>query len=390
MLGVGTNALSRVIEKRVATLFPEKGPVGFAVQLDGGARTIKIGSEPSFTLVVKDGRGLSALKSLDLNQVGEAYLSGWIDVKGDLLKLLAMREMFSDRHPLKYLMRFVRPLLFGQARSDKAWISQHYDTSPDFFLMFLDTAHRCYSHGVFETDSESLETGIRRKLDYALNAVNAKPGDRILDIGGGWGAMTQYAGRKGIRITSITISKESEKFLVDLIAKDQLPSTVVREHLYEHNPAKKYDAILNLGVTEHLPDYERSLEKYESLLKPGGKVYLDASASRRKYAVSSFAEKHVFPGNGSPMCLHDYLDAVSKSPFEVETVLNDRHNYYLTTKAWAERLDSHREEIENRWGLAQYRRFQLYLWACVDGFTRDSIQAYRVVLKLRTLMNCSG
>jgi cyclopropane-fatty-acyl-phospholipid synthase len=82
------------------------------------------------------------------------------------------------------------------------------------------------------------------------------------------------------------------------------------------------------------------------------------------------------------MCLHDYLTAAAKSPFEVEQVHNDRRNYLLTARHWAERLDASAAEIERRWGRALYRTFRLYLWGCVDGFTRDDIQAYRVVLAL--------
>jgi cyclopropane-fatty-acyl-phospholipid synthase len=62
-------------------------------------------------------------------------------------------------------------------------------------------------------------------------------------------------------------------------------------------------------------------------------------------------------------------------------VIDDRHNYRLTTRHWAEGLDKHREHVERKWGRAQYRRFQIYLWGCVDGFRRDELQAYRLVLR---------
>jgi cyclopropane-fatty-acyl-phospholipid synthase len=221
-----------------------------------------------------------------------------------------------------------------------------------------------------------------RKLDFAIDAVGAKPGDRVLDIGGGWGAFTEHAGRRGIRVTSLTISAESERFLNGLIAREALPCTVLLEHLFEHRPAEKYDAIVNLGVTEHLPDYRRTLEVYRSLLKPGGRIYLDASAHREKHSESTFLERHIYPGNGSLLCLHEYLAEVAKSPFRVRAVHDDRHNYELTSLHWARALDRHREEIERRWGGELYRKFRLYLWGCVDGFRRDMIQAYRWVMEL--------
>jgi cyclopropane-fatty-acyl-phospholipid synthase len=157
---------------------------------------------------------------------------------------------------------------------------------------------------------------------------------------------------------------------------------VLQEHFLEHRAEEPYDAIVNLGVTEHLPDYAASLAQYRRLLKPGGRVYLDACASRRKFPFSSFVYRFVFPGNASPLCLHDYLTEVAKTPFEVLAVHNDRESYRLTCLHWAQNLERARGEIERRFGRRQFRRFQLYLWGCVDVFERDEIGAYRMVLRL--------
>ena len=92
--------------------------------------------------------------------------------------------------------------------------------------------------------------------------------------------------------------------------------------------------------------------------------------------------RYVFEGNASLLCLHDYLTEVAKSPFQLTGVWDDRHNYYLTTKAWAQKLDNHREEIEQQWGKQLYRIFQLYLWGSAEGFQSGMIDAYRVVLRL--------
>ncbi|HEX2206834.1 MAG TPA: class I SAM-dependent methyltransferase [Longimicrobium sp.] len=359
------------------------GAPSFAVQMPGAAPRVFGRGDPAATLVVRDRRGAAALATMDALAVCEAYLAGALDVVGEIKPLLALRSMFTDRHPVRWAMRFVRPLVGGQVRSDRAFIAEHYDREPEFYLLFLDRRHRCYSQGVFTHADEPLEDAITRKLDFALDSIGARPGDRVLDVGGGWGAFTQYAGHKGIRVTSLTISRESEAFINALIRGEQLPCEVRREHLWEHEPAEPYDGIVNLGVTEHLPDYGETLKHYARLLKPGGRIALDASATRKKYEVSTFFERYIFRGNGTPLCLHDYLGEVSRSPFEIETVLNDRENYGLTTMHWARNLDAHREQIEERWGKAAYRVFQLYLWGCVDGFERDTIQAYRWVMRLK-------
>jgi cyclopropane-fatty-acyl-phospholipid synthase len=95
---------------------------------------------------------------------------------------------------------------------------------------------------------------IRRKLDTAIEACGIKPGWRVLDIGAGWGAFTEHAGKRGIQVTSLTISEESERYVSELIGRDKLPCRVVREHFLEYQSEARFDAIVNLGVTEHLPE----------------------------------------------------------------------------------------------------------------------------------------
>jgi cyclopropane-fatty-acyl-phospholipid synthase len=375
--------LVRVVQRAYENVGGHGAP-SFALRAPGAAPAVFGRGEPAATLVVNDRRGAAALATMDAMAVCEAYLAGALDVVGEIKPLLALRGMFRDRHPLLRVMRFVRPLLAGQVNSDRAWIAQHYDREPEFYLLFLDGRHRAYSQGVFAHDAEPLEDAITRKLDFALDSISAKPGDRILDVGGGWGAFTQHAGRRGIRVTSLTISEASERFISGVIAGEGLPCEVRREHLLEHRPAERYDGLVNLGVTEHLPDYPGTLAHYARLLKPGARACLDASAARQKHDVSAFFERYVFRGNGSPLCLHDYLAAVAASPFEVEAVHNDRHNYMLTTRHWAQNLERSRERIESVWGAAAYRVFQLYLWGCVDGFERDEIQAYRWVMRLKS------
>jgi cyclopropane-fatty-acyl-phospholipid synthase len=184
-----------------------------------------------------------------------------------------------------------------------------------------------------------------------------------------------------VHITSLTISRPSEQFLRDLIAREGLPCTVLLEHLMEHAPAEPYDGIVNLGVTEHLPDYRATLRKYLALLKPGGRIYLDASADRVKHSHSTFLEKYIYPGDGSLLCLHEYLEEVARTPLQLLGVYDDRHSYYLTTKHWAERFDRSRELIERNWGSEMYRKFRLYLWGCADSFDRDLAQAYHWVMR---------
>jgi cyclopropane-fatty-acyl-phospholipid synthase len=371
--------LKRILESLASSLPPD---TAFELELSGEKR--RIGDGPvKFQIAVHNRRGVSALSSLDEKRIGEAYLDGDITVEGDLVAALDLRTRLTDRHPLAYLWStYGQRLFFGQVSRDKEWIHEHYDHESDFYLLFLDKQHRCYSHGYFEDDEEPLHRAIRRKLDTSIEACGIQPGWRVLDIGAGWGAFTQHAGKLGVHVTSLTISAESERYVNRLIARENLPCQVVREHFLEYASKERYDAIVNLGVTEHLPDYAATLSQYEKLLKPGGRVFLDACASRSKYPFSSFVLSHVWPGNATPLQLTDYLDAVAKTPFELIYARNDRRNYLLTTRHWAQNLDRQRDEIVARWGERLYRRFRLYLWGCVHSFSTDDVTAYRLLLEL--------
>lgn len=369
------------LRRRYQQFFSSAPEVPFAVV--AADREHRFGSgDPAFTITVRNWRGAKALANLDQFAVVVAYLEGWLDVDGDLMAAMRMRRFFRDIHPVAWVSQFAPVLLRGRQEHDRRSISAHYDEDSDFFLTFLDTRHRCYTEGVFEHDNEPLEDAMTRKMELALQAIEVKPGDRVLEVGGGWGAFTEYAAKRGIEVTTTTLAVESERYLNDLIEREQLPARVVRQHIFSYRNPEPFDAIVNMGVTEHLPDYRTTLRKYAELLKPGGRVYLDALAMRTKHRVSTFMSRYVYPGGSSPLLLHEYLGEVARSPFELISLQDDRHNYYLTCKRWAQRLDAARDEIVRRWGEPLYRRFRLFLWGSAAGFDSGLVQAYRWVLRL--------
>ena len=369
----------RLIQRRVADQI--KTP--FEIRL-WGARSYRFGKgEPAIKVLVKDRAGLTALSGMDELRICEAYMAGSLDVVGDMLGFVSLRGMLSDHHPLHMLWRRIAPLFIGRVRTDRQAIASHYDFDNEFYLTFMDPT-RSYSQAVFERDDETLETAQRRKLDFAIDSCGMEPGDRVLDVGGGWGSFTEHAGRRGIEVTTLTISSHSEEYLTGLIQRLQLPCRVVNQDFLEYTSPDPYDAIVILGVMEHLPDYPAVLQQFQRLLKPGGRVYLDASAFREKYSKPTFVSRYIFPGDHSYFCLHEFLTAVAKTQLEVLAVYNDRHSYYLTCKAWAENLESARDEIISRWGETLYRRFRLYLWGSAYAFLSRGMDAYRVVLQRPT------
>lgn len=225
-LGTRYDRIFQLIQKRVS----EKLELPIEIQLWGN-RVYRLGKgDPAVKILVEDRQGLAALLKLDEVKICEAYMAGSLDVKGDMLGFASLRGLLSDHHPLHSLWQRIAPLFIGRIRTDREAIAGHYDFSNDFYLKFMDPT-RCYSQAVFEKDDESLETAQRRKLGFAIDACRLKPGDRVLDVGGGWGSFTEHAGRQGIQVTSLTISQQSKIFLTDLIAQLQLPCRVLNQPL---------------------------------------------------------------------------------------------------------------------------------------------------------------
>src|SRR5262245_21465421 len=381
---------SRVIstlDKRYRRYFAYRQPVSFAVRVPDGLAHTFGPDQPVFTITANDTEGARALSSMDQLQVVVAYLGGHLDVDGDMMAVLAMRKFFPDIHPIAWLSRFAPMVLRGKSEHDRRSISAHDDRESDFFLTFMDTRHRCYTEAVFASDDEPLEDAMTRKLDVAIEAIGARPGDHVLEVGGGWGAFVEHAGRQGIQVTTLTLAEESERFLNEVVAANDLSATVVRRHVLQYTSPHRYDAIVNMGVTEHLPDYRATLRKYAELIKSGGRVYLDALAMRRKHRVSTFMSRYIYPGMSSPVVLHSYLKQVARSPFTLISVADDRHNYFLTCREWARRLDDARDQIVRRWGEQLYRRYRLFLWGSAAAFDTDLVQAYRWVLQMPATQN---
>jgi cyclopropane-fatty-acyl-phospholipid synthase len=325
---------------------------------------------------------MRAVTSLDEGRIADAYLNGDVDLDGDMEAPFTLRGEMKDFHLLTEAWRYIQPLLFGQVHTNKKAISSHYDIDSSFFLAFLDPKTPAYTQGVYERDDETLEVATTRKFDYAFEKLGLKPGDHILEVGPGWGAWFEYAAARGVKCTGISISKESIRFLTEKGKKLGHDWELIESDLFDYKPSVKYDAIVIMGVIEHLPDYQRVLDKFVTLLKPGGRIFLDGSACIKKYELSSFMVKYIYPGNHSFLVLDDFLNKLGKTPLQVEEIFNDTWSYYLTFVQWAKNLDAHKDELVSKFGEFNYRRFRLYLWGAAYEFLSRSLDCYRLIMWL--------
>jgi cyclopropane-fatty-acyl-phospholipid synthase len=238
----------------------------------------------------------------------------------------------------------------------------------------------CYTQGVYESANETLDVATLRKFDYAFEKLKLKPGDHILEIGPGWGAWFEYASARGVKCTGISISKVSIDYLNKRAKELGRDWTLIESDLLEYQTDTKYDAIVIMGVIEHLPDYLRVLRKFLTLVKPGGRIFLDGSACTKKYELSSYMVKYIYPGNHSFLVLHDFLDKLAKTPLEVEEIFSDRMSYAYTFIQWAKNFDAHKDAVIKNFGEFNFRRFRLYLWGASYEFLSRSLDCYRMVI----------
>ena len=140
---------------------------------------------------------------------------------------------------------------------------------------------------------------------------------------------------------------------------------------------RKYDAIVIMGVIEHLPHYKKVLDKFVKFLRPGGRIFLDASAAVKKYELSSFMVKYIYGGNHSFLVLHDFLEKLAQTPLELLDLRNDRYSYFLTFQQWARNFDANKAAVIERFGEFNYRRFRLYPWGAAYEFLSSSLSCYR-------------
>lgn len=338
---------------------------------------------PAFSLRLTNERAWRALASLDETRIGEAYMRGDIDFDGNMLAALDLRRFLSDRHPLASIWRFVQPWLYGDVGADKAWVPQHYDYGNDFYFAFLDRKFRLYSQAVYTAPDETLEQAAQNKLDYVMDICRLGPGSRVLDVGGGWGSFAGYAGSRGVDVTMLTISREQYAYLSEWCATHTLPARLraVYESIFAYAPGERYDAVVLCGVLEHLPDYPALFRRFDALLEPGGRLYMDFAAGKKKFDVSAFTHRYVFPGDHTPVVLPELFAAANQTGLEPVALVNDRHSYYLTLQAWARNLEAARRDLVDRYGERVFRLFQIYLWAGAHLHRDGGLEAYRAVFQ---------
>ncbi|KAG6008857.1 hypothetical protein E4U21_003668 [Claviceps maximensis] len=366
---------------------PSTGLAGLLIELDvpgqielpDGTLFPTGNSPPAFRVIFQSKRAMKTPMT-ELG-VARAFIKGDIDVEGDLGILFDVRGKLKDKVPLRQKLQFAWDTMRTMTTMNSRAINSHYGRDDSFFLAFLDEQFRLYSHGLFKSPTDSLEAASQNKMEAVFSELGLQEGMRILDIGGGWGGVTQYCAARGVHVTTLTIAENGATFVRKLIADNKLSGDVILEDYFDHCPKEPYDHAVALGTIEHMPDYRRYARKLWSLLKPGGRLYLDGSAAVEKYAVSAFTRDYIWSGTHTYMAVQDVIGELLNHGFVLLRVNGETQDYHLTMLEWARRLDKAKDAIIAGWGEETYRVFRLMMWGGQHAFKVNHLQAYHLVVE---------
>lgn len=357
------------------------GAPGVVELPDGTRRTVGNG-EPVWRVHFRTESSLSL--PLSEYSLGRAYVRGDLDIDGDLVELLHARDhLRKGVTPGGALGFAARLMLFSPTKVNAAAINKHYTLGDDFYLTFIDKRYRFYSQCVFRDDNDSLEDAAEYKLESMWNSLELRPGMRLLDIGGGLGGVTQYCGERGVHVTSLTLAEDSAAYIRRLIIERGVPGEVIMQDVLDHRPAQPYDHAVGHGVIEHIPNYRRFCARVWGVLTPGGRLYLDASATKQKFAVSPFSRQYTWPGHHSFLSLQDMIRELLFYGFEIIETKRETRDYELTIRHWADRLEVNNSIVAQRWGEDVYRAFRMFLRGGQHAFQTNRLQAYHLVAERR-------
>ena len=395
----------------------------FAVRYWTGMTEVSDHGRPQqFTLVVRRPGALRRMLLFPSElALAEAFLRGDFDIEGDAEATAALGTTLGSclRSPSRLLRLAVELLRLPSAppesasaarhsaarrpagrlhtrERDAAAIRHHYDVGNEFYALWLD-AERVYSCGYFPTGAEDIDTAQRAKLDLVCRKLRLAPGERLLDIGCGWGGLVRHAVRHyGVEALGITLSEAQAAYARGRIVDEGLADRCRIEIAhYRDLPTKcLFDKVASVGMFEHVG--RRRLAGYFQVAfqvtKPGGLflnhgiVNLDDARSHgfrarlvdRLWRRGEFMDRYVFP-DGKLVPLARVLAAAERAGYETRDVESLRDHYVLTLRHWVRRLETRAAEAVADAGDVAYRIWRLYMAASAHAFASGRIGVGQVL-----------
>ncbi|MFC9620984.1 class I SAM-dependent methyltransferase [Streptomyces sp. NPDC056930] len=351
--------------------------------------------------------------------LARAWVAGELDIEGDLYEALdLMASLIWDRgaeakdsvHPVrdpkvrafaKGLLQLAGPWLppppppeevrrrtgtLHTKRRDKEAISHHYDVGNDFYELVLGPS-MVYSCAYWEDDG-NLEDAQRDKLDLVCRKLALKEGDRLLDVGCGWGSMAIHAAREyGARVTGVTLSVEQAAYARKRIAEEGLTDRIeIRVQDYRDVRDGPYDAISSIGMAEHVGSvrFREYADDLYALLKPGGRLLNHQIARRPEkdesaYHVDEFIDAYVFP-DGELAPVGRTVTTLEEAGFEARDVESIREHYALTLRSWVTNLEKNWDRAVRMTSPGRARVWRLYMAASALSFQHNKIGVNQILV----------
>jgi sphingolipid C9-methyltransferase len=318
---------------------------------------------------------------IKMSHLYEAYFDGDIDIPGDISALLRNRNAFVEfkltwQHVKWAMSHFIWEVGIHSKKQDTRIVREHYDRGNDFFGWFLGE-RMVYTSGFFLEPAETLEQAQDNKLNLVCQKLKLAPGERLLDIGCGWGTLARHAARNyGVDATGVTLSVEQTSF-----ANERIEQAGVQDRArvlcrdYRDSPDEIYDKIVSLEMVEHVG--VKNLNKFYKLvyerLADDGMFLLQWTGLRRGLRPEDliwglFMNKYVFPGADASLCPSRMLKSMEKAGFEFHSIENVTIHYAWTIQRWYDNWVSNRDAIVAAYGERWFRIWKFFLaWSVIIG-----------------------
>jgi cyclopropane-fatty-acyl-phospholipid synthase len=358
------------------------------------------GPEAQVRLRLHDARHMQALAQGDIGTLADGYVRGELDIEGSLSDTMALAAaLVGDpvrrahaRAPLRRWLSRARSHWRHTVSRDARQVQTHYDAGDDFYALWLDPL-RVYSCAYFADDTTSLEQAQQDKLDLVCRKLQLMPGQRLLDVGAGWGALLVWAAKHyRARATGITLSWHQHAYVQSLIEREGLRGQVdvrmidyrtLSDDTANHG---SFDRIASVGMFEHvgraqLDEYFTRLFK---LLRPGGLLLNHGIASagldneQLGGGMGEFIEHHIFPG-GELVHVSRTTEALARGGFELVDAENLRPHYARTLWAWSAALERQRERARSLTSEATVRAYRLFLAGSAMCFEQGWLALYQLL-----------
>jgi len=342
---------------------------------------------PSLKLVFNKPLPLSFSLDDPMMSIGEAYMDDLIDFEGnfdDVMKIVAKNRTLMEGNKEKLFAKSIETInKMSFIKKQKENIRNHYDLGNDFFNLWLDET-MSYSCAYFKNPEETLFEAQIDKIDHILKKLQLKPGEKLLDIGSGWGCLIIRAAQQyGVKATGITISEEQYKHTKEEIVKLGLEGQVevkLQDYLDLKVEEQQFDKIVSVGMFEHVGKDNLStyMAKVDELLKPEGISLLHSIIGDSEDGVNSWIEKYIFPGGYIPS-LSETMGLLPDFDFHLIHLESLRMHYAMTLDNWYENYKKNWDYVEDRYGRRFARMWELYLKACASNFRAAGLDVYQIL-----------